>query len=161
MNLTRKFPNSVPLIIYRGVGLVITTATWIYTALRCGHTIRSINTIIAKQTIKNRTISNSIPWSWVTAHSSSISIGRRPGWRCGWSWSNLSFVLGLLSNWRVVVKSYTKLEISTIIPLWINYSKWLRIVETYKLHLIKIFLLLSKVRCLLLVDIIINITSWC
>lgn len=165
MNLTKKFPNSVPLIIYRGVGLVITTATWIYIAFRCGHIIRPINTIIAKQTIKNRTVSNSVPWSWVTAYSSSISIWRRPGWRCWWSWSNLSWS----SCWiccQIGSQKLHQTRNSTIIPLRINYqSKRLRIVETYKLFWIKlfckikIFLLLLKVRCLLLVYIII-ITSW-
>lgn len=72
------------------MGIVIATTTWLNTAARRGCTTWSIIAIVAEPAIKNRTTSDAVPWSRVTVDSSSISIWRRPRWRCWWRRSDLS-----------------------------------------------------------------------
>lgn len=84
VHLAGKSPNSISLIIDRRVGIVIATSTLVSATPRCSYTV----TIIAKQTAKDRTISDGVSGSRITTDSSTV--GRRPRWRCGWGWSNLS-----------------------------------------------------------------------
>lgn len=81
-----KSPNSISLIIDGGVGIVIATDTLVNATPRCSRAV----TIIAKQTAKDRTMSDGVSGSRITTDSSTVPVGRRPRWRCGWGWSNLS-----------------------------------------------------------------------